>query len=193
MLEETADLRMSGDGTAPADPNGTVSAFASGASTPGGRPRSALSVACWRGVRSVASALDRLDARWEALCAAVSRGLYNFKLRYMQPVHRVTLPPWRRRCLKVVSSAWFNNGMTALIIVNTAALGMEHYGMSKQWLAVIDLINMGKPPYALPGGGWARLWRGCGGVVAGVWRHRVGVDSGAQPAGACTPPRTIRL
>eukprot|EP00198_Chlamydomonas_reinhardtii_P003576 XP_001692912.1 voltage-gated Ca2+ channel, alpha subunit [Chlamydomonas reinhardtii] len=142
MLEETADLRMSGDGTAPADPNGTVSAFASGASTPGGRPRSALSVACWRGVRSVASALDRLDARWEALCAAVSRGLYNFKLRYMQPVHRVTLPPWRRRCLKVVSSAWFNNGMTALIIVNTAALGMEHYGMSKQWLAVIDLINM---------------------------------------------------
>ncbi|KAG2453381.1 hypothetical protein HYH02_001605 [Chlamydomonas schloesseri] len=143
LLDDTVEPRMSHDGAPAADPNGPAAAFAAGAaSSPGGRPRSAASAACWRGVRAVASALHRMDVRWEAACAAASRGVYNFRLRYMQPVHRVTLPPWRKRCLKVVSSAWFNNGMTVLIIINTAALGMEHYGISKPWLAAVDIINL---------------------------------------------------
>jgi hypothetical protein len=89
-----------------------------------------------------ASAVGR---SYGAARAALRACVYDFKLRHMQPLHRVRLPPWRRRAHTVVHHKWFVRAMTGFILVNTVALAMDHYGISREWARAIDIINNGAP------------------------------------------------
>ncbi len=62
---------------------------------------------------------------------------------YLTPLRRKDLPAWRAFFWDVAFSRAFNEAMTGLILANTVTLALEHAGMSKGFLATLDLINLG--------------------------------------------------
>lgn len=69
---------------------------------------------------------------------------YHFREKHLRATKRKRMPRWQQAFYDVVSSLWFNNVMTAFIVLNTITLALDHYGISDGMLKVLDNINMGE-------------------------------------------------
>lgn len=137
----TAEANLQQLSDNPEEQNATISSSNSAQepTAPAASKRSVLiriAVALFRGVTALAR-------RYSAAKQALRARMDDFRLHYMQPLHSELLPPWRRRPYIIVHHDTFVNIMTAMILVNTAALGMDHYGISSQWAHAINTINNG--------------------------------------------------
>lgn len=75
---------------------------------------------------------------------ACRRGWFNFKERYLTATKRKRMAGWRQVVFDQVNSMWFNNIMTAFIILNTITLALDHYGISDTMIMVLENINLGE-------------------------------------------------
>lgn len=69
--------------------------------------------------------------------------------KWMQPLQRRDMRPWRRRVLAFVHKrpprqTPFGHFMTLCIVVNTVALAMVYAGMQPAYADALDIINQGR-------------------------------------------------
>jgi hypothetical protein len=84
------------------------------------------------------------------------------KEAWENPLTREDLPPWRRGVKRLTESDTFHRVIMVMILVNTAVMSMNHYGMPEGMASTDEWISTGEPH-----GCWA--W---GGVCLPLTRTR---------------------